>query len=64
MANGPALRTSVPVAHPDTVALLLNLGAPQLTAVEGEEILGIIRRRPATKTDAPESKTEPPATIK
>jgi uncharacterized protein len=68
MANGPSLRSSVPMAHPDTVALLLSLGAPQLTAVEGEEILGIIRRRPAPKTETPaektpETKTEP-ATIK
>jgi ankyrin repeat protein len=46
MANGPSLRSSVPVAHPYTVALLLKLGAPALTPVEGEEILGIIRRRP------------------
>jgi ankyrin repeat protein len=43
MAMGPALRTSVPVQHPDTVALLMKLGAPPLTNVEGEEILGIIR---------------------
>lgn len=49
MANGPSIRTSVPVAHPDTVALLRKLGAPELTAVDGEEILGIIKRRPAAK---------------
>lgn len=45
MAMGPSLRTSVPVQHPDTVALLISLGAPPLTAVEGEEILGVIKGR-------------------
>lgn len=40
MANAPSLRTSVPLAHPDTVALLKQLGAPDLTLVEGETILG------------------------
>jgi ankyrin repeat protein len=61
MANGPSLRTSVPLAHPDTVALLRKLGAPELTAIDGEEILGIIKRRPAaaspqaSATAAPQS---------
>jgi len=45
MANGPSLRSSVPVKHPEAVALLLKLGAPALTATDDEEILGIIRRR-------------------
>jgi ankyrin repeat protein len=50
MANGPSLRSSVPLAHPDTVALLTSLGAPQLTAVVGETILGSGRTaRPAAK---------------
>lgn len=44
MANGPSLRSSVPVKHPDTVALLLKLGAPPLTPYDDEEILGIIKR--------------------
>jgi len=43
MANGPSLRTSVPLSHPDTIALLGKLGAPPLLKVEGEEILGIIK---------------------
>jgi len=71
MANGPALRTSVPVAHPDTVALLLSMGASPLTAVEGEEILGIIRKRIPPKPETPESDPQPapitpqpPATVK
>jgi ankyrin repeat protein len=46
MANGPSLRSSVPVKHPETVALLLELGAPPLTNIDNEEILGIIRTRP------------------
>jgi ankyrin repeat protein len=45
MANGPSLRSSVPVPHPQTVALLLSLGAPPLTSTADEEILGVIRRR-------------------
>ena len=40
MANAPSLRSSVPLAHPDTVALLKELGAPDLTVLEGETILG------------------------
>jgi ankyrin repeat protein len=60
MANGPSLRSSVPVKHPETVALLLKLGAPPLTPIEGEEILGIIRRRPAAATSGETPKTTPP----
>ncbi|HUE02332.1 MAG TPA: ankyrin repeat domain-containing protein [Bryobacteraceae bacterium] len=60
MANGPSLRSSVPMKHPETVALLVQLGAPPLTAVEGEEILGIIRRRPATAANKPGADTPPP----
>lgn len=44
MANAPSLRSSVPLAHPETIALLLKMGAPPLTAVEGETILGSGRR--------------------
>jgi ankyrin repeat protein len=64
MANGPALRTSVPVSHPETIALLLKLGAPPMLKVEGEEILGIIRgKAPAVKKEEdaakkPETKQE------
>ncbi len=45
MANGPSLRSSVPVKHPEAVSLLLKLGAPALTPTDDEEILGIIRRK-------------------
>ena len=52
MANGPALRSSVPLSHPDTIALLGKLGAPPMLKVEGEEILGIIRgKAPAVKKE-------------
>lgn len=44
MANGPALRSSVPMAHPETVAFLVKLGAPPLTEVQGETILGSNRK--------------------
>jgi ankyrin repeat protein len=47
MANAPSLRSSVPLAHPDTIALLLKSGAPALTAIEGETILGSGRKAPA-----------------
>ena len=40
MANAPALRTGVPIAHPETIVLLTELGAPPLTVVKGEAILG------------------------
>ena len=63
MANGPALRSSVPMVHPETIAFLVKLGAPELTKVEGEAILGSARGRgrvvppaakpPATKKDEP-----------
>ena len=47
MANAPSLRSSVPLAHPDTIALLLKIGAPPLTAIEGETILGSGRKAAA-----------------
>ena len=58
MANGPALRSSVPMIHPETIAFLVKLGAPELTKVEGEAILGSGRGRgrvlpPAAKKDEP-----------
>jgi ankyrin repeat protein len=49
MADGPALRTTVPVTHPDTIALLRQLGAPPLTPHPGEAILGLNRRQSAKK---------------
>jgi ankyrin repeat protein len=45
MANGPYLRSSFPVAHPETVALLGKLGAPALIKVQDEEILGVIGKK-------------------
>ena len=58
MANGPALRSSVPLSHPDTIALLSKLGAPPLLKVEGEEILGIIKgKAPALKHDEDTAKS-------
>ena len=47
MANAPSLRSSVPLAHPDTIALLLKSGAPPLTPIEGETILGSGRKAAA-----------------
>jgi ankyrin repeat protein len=59
MANGPSLRTSVPLAHPETIALLAKLGAPPLLKVEGEEILGIIKgKAPALKNADDASKKD------
>ncbi|MBI4472673.1 MAG: ankyrin repeat domain-containing protein [Acidobacteria bacterium] len=45
MANGPSLRSSVPLKHPETISLVLKLGAPPLIQVDDEEILGIIKRK-------------------
>ena len=52
MATGPYLRTTGGSAHPDTVELLLKLGAPELTPHPDEDVLGAIRR-PAQKADKP-----------
>jgi ankyrin repeat protein len=41
MASGPYLRTTGAVPHPDTIALLLKLGAPPLTPHPQEDILGL-----------------------
>jgi hypothetical protein len=58
MANGPSLRTSVPLSHPDTIALLTKIGAPPLLKVEGEEILGVIKgKAPALKHEEDASKS-------
>jgi ankyrin repeat protein len=62
MANGPSLRSSVPLSHPETIALLTKLGAPPLLKVEGEEILGIIKgKAPVLKQDEESSKPSDPA---
>lgn len=45
MANGPYLRSSFPIPHPETVALLQKLGAPALLKVQDEEILGVIGKK-------------------
>ena len=45
MANAPALRSSVPVTHPETIAYLIKLGAPELTPIVGEAQLGSNRGR-------------------
>jgi len=42
MATGPYLRTTGATPHPDTVALLLKLGAPALTPHPHEDILGLV----------------------
>lgn len=60
MANGPSLRSSVPVKHPETIALLRKLGAPELTSLDNEEILGIIRTRPTTEATAAKVATPEP----
>ena len=44
MANGPccfAIGGSLPPPHPETVAFLLKIGAPELLKHDGEETLGI-----------------------
>jgi hypothetical protein len=41
MANGPYLRSSFPLAHPETIALLLKHNAPEPIKVQDEEILGV-----------------------
>ena len=56
MANGPYLRSSVPLKHPETVALLRELGAPALIQTDDEEILGVIKR----KIEVPEEPKKDP----
>jgi ankyrin repeat protein len=60
MANGPALRSSVPMVHPETIAFLEKLGAPELTKVEGEAILGSARGRGRGPAPAAPKKDDPP----
>ena len=57
MANAPSLRSSVPVAHPETIALLVKMGAPDLTRLDGETILGSGRRERARAAAAARAKT-------
>jgi ankyrin repeat protein len=61
MANGPSLRSSVPVKHPETIALLEKLGAPTPINVDDEEILGIIKRKIGGAAD---SAADPPKPTK
>lgn len=42
MATGPYLRTTGATPHPNTVALLIKLGAPPLTPHPHEDILGLV----------------------
>lgn len=44
-ANAPYIGSSTRRAHPETVALLLELGAPPLINIGDEEILGVIKRK-------------------
>ena len=44
LANGPYIGSSVRLSHPETVALLLELGAPPVINLGDEEILGVIKR--------------------
>ena len=60
MANAPSLRSSVPLAHPETIALLRQLGAPELTAIEGETILGSGRRYKAAAAREASAAAAPP----
>jgi ankyrin repeat protein len=55
MANAPSLRSSVPLAHPKTIALLLEMGAPPLTAVDAQTILGRGRKARAPAAAPPVS---------
>ena len=59
MANAPSLRSSVPFPHPDTIAYLVKIGAPALTAHENEPILGIIKGAAATAPKEPGATTPP-----
>ncbi len=41
MATGPYLRTTGATSHPETIELLIQMGAPALTPHPGEDILGL-----------------------
>ena len=60
LANGPYIGSSVRLSHPDTVALLLELGAPSVIYLGDEEILGVIKRQiEVTEEGYKEKKTGP-----
>jgi ankyrin repeat protein len=67
MANGPFIRGSeVPVKHPQTIALLKGLGAPDLVSAEDDEVLGgkrtgAGRRGPGAKAVADPDDPDAPA---
>ena len=62
MANGPccfAIGGSLPIPHPETVAFLLKLGAPELLKHEGEETLGVnYKNKTPSRTSAREQPAE------
>jgi hypothetical protein len=61
MANGPccfAIGGSLPPPHPETVAFLLKLGAPELLKHDGEETLGINDRNRYQKPSAKKPEEE------
>jgi ankyrin repeat protein len=51
MTTAPNVRSSVGLAHPETEALVVSLGAPTRLKVDDEEILGIIKRKITTPDD-------------
>jgi ankyrin repeat protein len=57
MANGPCCFAtgSIPTAHPETVAFLLKLSAPELLKHEGEETLGVKLKGKAPRKKPDES---------
>jgi len=55
MTTAPNVRSSVGLAHPETEALVVSLGAPTRLKVDDEEILGIIKR----KITSPDDKKKP-----
>jgi ankyrin repeat protein len=60
LANGPYIGSSVRLSHPDTVALLLEMGAPSVIYLGDEEILGVIKRQiEVTEDGYKEKKTGP-----
>ena len=63
LANGPYIGSSVRLSHPDTVALLLELGAPSVINLGDEEILGVIKRQiEVTEDGYREKKSDPKKT--
>ena len=58
MANGPSLRSSYSRTYPESIALLLKLGAPELTAAVGEPVLGVVKKKPAAPATKDNSNKE------